>query len=358
MLMLSGLLCSVSPVAMAQESELKVVDEVIAQVNEDVILLSMVKRESKQRVEALKQGGMPEQQAIEEVATHQAQLIATMINEQLLLQRGKELDLASEVEAEVNRRMLQIANEQGINSIEKLYQAMRDSKLEPEDIRRTMRTEMMKQAVLESEVDRRVYLSFSAADVKKYFDTHPDKFKKPESVKLSEIYITTTGKDEAAVKAKVLEIIAQVRAGSDFGALAAANSEREKNGKRSAPEDKGYVGEFDVPNLREDLVAAIKNVQPGGVSEPIRIGEGYQILRVDARTPGGATPTFNDNRVRGMMLMERQAKEREDYLQNLRNEAFIKVSEAHRASVEPLLKLKPATAAKSANKDEEKKKKN
>jgi parvulin-like peptidyl-prolyl isomerase len=304
------------------------------------------------------QNGMTEQKAREEVAKRGPELVATLINERLLLQRGKELDLSSEIEAEVNRRMLQIANEQGINSIEKLYQAMRESKLEPEDIRRTMRTEMMKQAVLESEVDRRVYLSFSAAEVKKYFDTHPDKFKKPESVKLSEIYITTTGKDEAAVKAKVLEIIAQARAGSDFGALAAANSEREKNGKRSAPEDKGVVGEFDVPNLREDLVAAIKNVPAGGVTEPIRIGEGYQILRVDARTPGGSTPTFNDNRVRGMMLMERQAKEREDYLQNLRNEAFIKISESHRAAVEPLLKLKPATAAKSGDKDEEKKKKN
>ena len=342
----------------AQEGEMTVIDEVIVQVNDDVITLSMLKRETEERIKALMQNGMTEQKAREEVAKRGPELIATLINERLLLQRGKELDLATEIEAEVNRRMLQIANEQGITSIEKLYQAMRDSKLEPEDIRRTMRTEMMKQAVLESEVDRRVYLGFSAADVKKYFDTNPDKFKKPESVKLSEIYITTTGKDEAAVKAKVLEIIAQARAGSDFGALAAANSEREKNGKRSAPEDKGYVGEFDVPNLREDLVAAIKNVQAGDVSEPIRIGEGYQILRVDARTPGGSTPTFNDNRVRGMMLMERQAKEREDYLQNLRNEAFIKVSESHRASVEPLLKLKPATAAKSSGKDEEKKKKN
>ena len=216
----------------AQEGEMTVIDEVIVQVNDDVITLSMLKRETEERIKALMQNGMTEQKAREEVAKRGPELIATLINERLLLQRGKELDLATEIEAEVNRRMLQIANEQGITSIEKLYQAMRDSKLEPEDIRRTMRTEMMKQAVLESEVDRRVYLGFSAADVKKYFDTNPDKFKKPESVKLSEIYITTTGKDEAAVKAKVLEIIAQARAGSDFGALAAANSEREK--KRQA----------------------------------------------------------------------------------------------------------------------------
>ena len=346
-----------APSVLAQEGETTVVDEVIVQVNDDVITLSELKRETEDRVRSLMQNGMTEQKAREETAKHGAELIALLINEKLLLQKGKELDLSGEIEAEVNRRMLSIANEQGITSIEKLYAAMRESKLDPDEIRRTMRNEMMKQAVLQSEVDRRVYLSFSAAELKKYFEANPDKFKKPESVKLSEIYLRTEGKDDAAVKAKAVEIIAQLRAGNDFGTIAAANSEREKNGKRSAPEDKGYVGEFDVPQLREDLVAAIKNVPAGGVTEPIRVGEGYQILRVDRRTPGGSTPTFNDNRVREVMLMERQPKEREDYLQNLRNEAFIKISEHHRASVEPLLKLKPPTAAKSADKDDEKKNK-
>lgn len=338
----------------AQEGESTVVDEVIAQINDDVITLSQLKRETRERIEALKQQGMTEQQATDEVNKKQAQLIATLINEKLLLQKGKELDLAGEIEAEVNRRLLQIANEQGINSIEKLYQAMRDSKLDPEEIRRTMRNEMMKQAVFQSEVDRRIYLGFSNDEVKKYYDSHQDKFRKPESVKLSEIYLLTAGKDEAAVKARALELITQIRAGADFGAVAAANSEREKNGQRTAPQDKGYVGEFDVPNLREDLVAALKPVQAGGVTEPIRTPEGFQILRVDARTPAGSTPSFNDNRVREAMLMEIQAQEREKYLQTLRNEAFIKITDSYRASVDPLLKL-PAPVAKGADKDDKKK---
>jgi len=41
---------------LAQEGELQVVDEVIAQINDDVITLSMLKRESKERIETLKQG--------------------------------------------------------------------------------------------------------------------------------------------------------------------------------------------------------------------------------------------------------------------------------------------------------------
>ena len=343
--------------AFAQEGEMTVVDEVIAQVNDDVITLSMLKRATKDSIEALKQRGRSEQQAQEEAAKRQAELIATLINEKLLLQRGKELELANDIEAEVNRRLLGIAAEQGITSIEKLYEAMRQSGLNPDDVRRTMRTEMMKQAVLQQEVDRRVYLGFSTDEVKKYYDAHPDKFRKPESIKLSEIWLSTVGKDEAAVKARALELIAQIRAGADFGALAAANSEREKNGQRTATQDKGYVGEFDVPNLRDDLLNSLKDVKPGGVTEPIRLGDGYQIIRVDARTPGGATPTFNDSRVREAMLMERQEKERETYLQELRNEAFIKVTEAYRAGVDPLLKIQAPVAAKGEGKDDKKKSK-
>jgi peptidyl-prolyl cis-trans isomerase SurA len=341
----------------AQEGAMQVIDEVIVQVNDDVITLSMLKRETKERIEALKQSGMTEQQANDEVTKKQSELIATLINERLLLQRGKELDMASEIEAEVNRRMLQIAQEQGITTIEKLHQAMAQSGLNPEDVRRTMRAEMMKQAVLQQEVDRRVYLGFTSDEVKKYYEAHQDKFRKPESIKLSEIYLLATGKDEASVKARAQELVTQIRAGADFGALAAANSEREKNGQRTAPQDKGVVGDFDVPNLREDLVKALKDVPVGAVTDPLKTNEGYQILRVDGRTPAGSTPVFNDNRVREMMLGERQSKEREAYLQNLRNEAFIKITDNYRAGVEPLLKISSPSAAKGAEKDDKKKSK-
>src|SRR2546421_9749888 len=150
--LLAAFVVSPSP-ARAQEGEPVVVDEVIAQVNDGVVTLSQLKREMKERVETLKQNGMTEQQANSEVEKHKPELIATLVNEQLLLQRGKELDLTERVEAEVNKRMLEVAKENKIPSIEKLDEAMRQSGVDPASTRQTMRTEMMKQAVLESEVD-------------------------------------------------------------------------------------------------------------------------------------------------------------------------------------------------------------
>lgn len=356
---LAILISSVTPVV-AQEGEMQVVDEVVAQVNDDVLTLSRLKREAKERVESLTHSGVPAEQAQDQVSKKQAELIATLINETLLMQRGKELDLANDVEAEVNRRMLEVAKEQGIDTMEKLDAAMRASGVDPAATRQTLRTEIMKQAVVQQEVDRRIFLGLTMDEVKTYFAANQDKFRKPENVTLSEIFLSSAGKNEAEVKARANALVAQLRAGEDFGALATTNSEREVNGVRIAQQNKGKVGTFEVPNLREDISNAVKNVKVGGVSEPLRSNDGYQILRVDERTAASSTSTFNENRVREAITMERTEKAREEYLQGLRNDAYIKVSDNYKAAVLPLLKIKEEVIAESGLNDpkpEEKKKK-
>lgn len=333
----------------AQESEMQVVDEVIAQINDDVITLSMLKRESKERIDALKQSGVSEQEAAAEVAKRQPELIATLVNEALLIQKGKELDLSNEAEAEVNRRMLEVAKEQGITTIEKLEAAMRETGVDPAATRQTLRVEIMKQAVIQQEVDRKIFFGLTTEELKKYFQEHQEKFRKPENVTISEIFLSSAGKNEAEVKARALELVTQLRAGADFAKVAAANSEREVNGVRTAPQNGGKVGAFEVPNLREDIANSIKNVRMGGVSDPLRSNDGsYQIIRVDERIPASSTATFNENQVREAITIERSEKQREEYLQSLRNEAYIKISDNYRAAVAPILKLAPEKTAENS----------
>jgi peptidyl-prolyl cis-trans isomerase SurA len=342
--------------AFGQEGEAQVIDQVVAQVNNDVITLSRVRREMKEAINARKSQGLTEQQATEEMTKRQPELIASLINEQLLLQKGKELDLTDDVEAEVNRRILEEGKRQGINTMTELEDAMRQSGLDPAEIRSTLRAEIMKSFVVQREVDAKIFYGLSQDELKKYYAAHTDKFRKPESVKLSEIFLSLAGKPESEVRARALQLIAQARGGANFGALAAANSEREDRGTRIAPQTQGVVGTFEVPNLREDIANAIKNVKAGSVAEPIRTNEGYQILRVDERTPG-SDPVYTENRVREAITMERSEKDRTEYLQGLRNDAYIKIAEEYRAAVEPLLKIapKPATASTTNSKSENKK---
>lgn len=344
---------SVFSTAVAQEGEPVVVDEVIAQVNDGIITLSQLKREMRERAEQLKSNGMTEAQAKAEVEKRKAELIATLINEQLLLQKGKELDFTQRVEDEVNKRMLAVAKENNITSMDKLCQAMADAGMRCEETRQTMRIEIMKQAVLESEVDSKVFFGFSSDEVRKYFEAHKDKFIKPETVELSEIFLGLAGKQEAEVKARAAQLVTQIRGGADFCTLAAAYSERTgSNGQKQCK-----VGLFQVPDLRPDILGAIKNVKVGGVSEPLKSEEGYQLLKVDARTTGSNTPTFNENAVRGAMTDERLPKAREEYLQGLRNDGYVNIAATYKDAVTPLLKIVPPAAAtrKASKKDKNEK---
>ncbi|MDQ3821531.1 MAG: peptidylprolyl isomerase [Acidobacteriota bacterium] len=321
------ILCSGSS-ALAQEGgEPVVVDSVIAQVNSDIIMLSSLRREMKDAVDSFKRQGMPEDKANQEVTRRQGEIIANLVDELLLVQKGKELNLTDEVEKDVNAEMLRVMKDQGFKTIAEMEEAMRKEGIDPAEIRQTLRTQYMKNAVLSNEVDAKIYNSLTLDDLKKYYDAHKDKFRKPEVVKISEIFLSLAGKPEAEVRAKANQIVAQLRSGADFKTLAAANSERlDQAGNRVAVQNGGQVGTFSVPDLRAEFVNGLKNVPVGGVSDPIRMDEGFEILRVDERTPMGDVPSFNENKVREAITIERRDKGREAYMKTLRKDAYIKLA--------------------------------
>jgi peptidyl-prolyl cis-trans isomerase SurA len=330
----------------AQEGEPVVVDSVIAQVNGDVVMLSTLKREMKEAIESFKQQGVPEQKATEEVTRRQPELIASLVNELLLVQKGKELNLTEDVETEVNREMLRVMQGQGFKTISEMEEAMRREGIDPASIRATLRTQYMKNAVLSREVDAKIFFGPNTDELKRYYDQHRDKFRKPESVTLSEIFLSLAGKNEAEVRARANQLLAQLRGGADFGTIAASTSERiDPSGNRVAVQNKGVVGTVSLPDLKPEFVNAIKNVPVGGVTEIIRSDEGFQIIRVDARTPASDPKSFDENQVREAITIERREKERTEYMKNLRKDAYIRLAKEYEATVGPLLSTGAAPAA-------------
>lgn len=322
----------------AQEGEPVVVDSVIAQVNGDVVMLSTLKRETKEAIEAFKQQGIPEQKALEEVTRRQPELIASLVNELLLVQKGKELNMTEEVETEVNREMLRVMQSQGFKTIQEMEEAMRREGIDPASIRTTLRTQYMKNAVLSREVDAKIFFGANMDELRRYYDQHRDKFRKPEAVTLSEIFLSFAGKPEAEVRARATQLLKQLRDGADFGTIAAANSDRlDQSGNRIATQNKGVVGTVALPELKPEFVNALKNVPVGGLTEIIRSDEGLQILRVDGRTPASDPKAFEENQVREAITVERREKERTEYMKNLRKDAYIRLAKEYQATVGPLI---------------------
>jgi peptidyl-prolyl cis-trans isomerase SurA len=342
-----------APARAQEESAAVVLDEPVVQVNNDVIMLSRLKRENADFREVLtKQRGMTPEQADAEIVKRQPEIIFNLINEALLMQKGKDIPrLSEDVEAEVNREVLRVANQSGLKTLQELEEAMRREQLSLSEIKATLRAQFMRQAVLQREVDSKIYFGLTDQELHQYFDAHRDRF---AGVTISEIFLSLAGRSEADVKAKAQQIVAQARAGADFGELAAKYSEREdEKGARVAEKTKGqYLDENGKPRLylisdmQPAIAGAIKNLKAGQVSEPIKTDEGYMILRVNTREDA-----FNENFVRGAMTQERSEKEHENYLRGLRKEAYIKPADNYKEVIQPLLdkdkqEMKAADAAK------------
>src|ERR1035437_361748 len=110
--------------AYSQETQTRVVDEVVAQVNDGVITLSRVKREMKDIVDGEVQNGKKREDAQKMVDEKQGELIANLINEELLVQKAKDLGLDNEVDAAINLRMADLMKQYNLKTVEQLYAEM------------------------------------------------------------------------------------------------------------------------------------------------------------------------------------------------------------------------------------------
>lgn len=127
-------------------------------------------------------------------------------------------------------------------------------------------------------------------DPQKYYDAHKAEM---ETAKLSGIFIgftapgtpansgATNARTEDAAKQKAQDIEKKLAAGGDFAALARSESEHQTASKG------GDLGTVPINDPQIQIPAEIKNavakLQPGQVSEPIRINGAYLIIKLDAR---------------------------------------------------------------------------
>jgi hypothetical protein len=332
--------------AFAQESEAVVIDEVVAQVNDGVITLSRIKREMKNSVDSLVAQGKTPEAAKAEIEAKKGEIIASLINEELVMQKGKEIGVDAQVDIQINQRISQIMKEGNIKTLDALYQEMEKANVRPDEFRDNLRKQLTKDMVYQRDVDQRVYHGWSNAEIKAYYEANKAKFTKPETVTISDIFLGFAGRDPEAIRKKADQLIASLRAGGDFAKAAVENSD-----SPNVAQTKGVVGTFPVKELNENVSNVIKNVKAGEITK-LETEEGIEIIRVDARTNASAESVFSENAVRSAMTYEKIPEQRKTYLKDLRKEAYVKISESYRAMVMPHLPAveENKTAAKKTTK--------
>lgn len=317
----------------AQETQTKVVDEVIAQVNEGVITLSRIKRESKNIVDTYVQEGKTREEAQKLVDEKQGELIASLINEELLIQRAKELGLDNDIEASLNQRVTELMKQYNFKTVDALYAEMEKQGVDPKELRENWRKQAVRDRVLQREVQAKIYYAATGKDLKDYFEKNKGKFTKPETISISELFLGFAGRDEAAVREKAKQLHIQLKAGGDFAKLAKENGD-----PGVVTEGAGKAEKLIVSQLVEKIGVPLKGLKVGEVTAPIEIEQlGITILKVDEREQASSESVFDENSIRMAIVSEKMPTEQKKFMTKLRADSYIKISDTYRPIVSPIL---------------------
>jgi len=314
----------------AMDTKGTVLEEIVARVNDDVITRSDLDQ-SRQTLadDAHEQCPSCTDAEIQaKVKEQEPNLLRNLIDQSLLVQRAKDMDI--NVEADVVKRLDEIRQENHIDTIEDLETKIDESGMDFEDYKNNLRNQLLQQQVIRQEVSSRIMVD--QADVKKYYDEHQSEFQRPEQVVLREIFVSTEAKpataDAAAVPApdvdlmrkKAQTLLDRVRAGDDFTQLAIHFSDG------STAKQGGDLGTFERGQLAKDIEDQVFKLDRNQTAEVIQTKTGFLILQVVQRYEAGQQPLDRvEDEIMNKLFEAKLEPQLRDYLKQLRQDSFVEV---------------------------------
>jgi peptidyl-prolyl cis-trans isomerase SurA len=274
----------------------------------------------------------------QELAEQKHNLMRDLIDKELLLSKGKELNITGETE--LVKRLDEIRKQNHLDSMEALEKAAQEQGVSYEDFKQKIRDEIIIQEVTRQEVARRIQLT--KAEVDAYYRAHQSEFVQPESVHLDEILIPVASDDAAALEAaqaKAADVEAKLKAGANFEDLAKQDS---AGPTASTGGELGTYKRGQLPKVFEDATFGLK---AGETAAPIRTKQGLLILKVTQHTGGASDYATIEPQVEEAAFMSRMQPELRKYLTTLRSQAYLDLRPGYEDSGKSSSTIKPLFAA-------------
>ena len=247
------------------------------------------------------------------------ELMVGVVDEMLLVQRGKELGYKLGDE-QFNGILDNLKKENKIDNDEQFQAALKQEGMTVADLRRNVERRMLVQRVEQNEILGRI--AVSDVEAREYYDAHVAEFTKPSSVTLREIFVTVpegaTALQDTAAREKASQVRQRATAGENFEKLAVDMSDAPS--KANA----GLIGPLTVSELSPEVRKLVESLKPGQISDVIRAQRGYQLLKLETSTPP-ETMKFEDarNQISDRVFTDKRKEEYEKFLERLRGQAII-----------------------------------
>src|ERR1700761_1614456 len=272
-----------------------IVDEIIARVDDQIITRSDMEKAKQTSQEELKQRFPSDWQAKWDAA--QKDTLRDLIDQQLLLERGKDMGITGETD--VVKRLNELRQQMNLASMDDLEKEAKKQGVSFEDFKEQIRVGAVTQQVIGQEVGAKIHIT--SEDIQDWYNKHQKELEGPEEVALSEIMVSTqpSNVDEkdkqtaqlpedpakvAQAEAKANQLLDQLKKGAKFDDLAKKSSD----GPTAA--QGGALGSFKRGELAKDLEDKTFSLKAGENTGVIRTRQGFIILKVMAHREAGIPP--------------------------------------------------------------------
>lgn len=295
------------------------IDKVVAVVNDDVITLSQLQQEGKPLIQRMREE-LRGRLRPDQVQITQRQILDALILRRLQLQEAAKENIAVDQDR-VTAAIVRIKNQNAITSDAEFAEALRRQNLTLDDFK----TKIWEQLVVDTLLVRNVRTSVVVAEeeIIEYYQNHADQFRQPASVRMRHILIRLpehrSSESLAQARARAAQVLAQLKNGADFAAIAAQYSDG------AAAKEGGDLGAIRKGELHPALESVAFALEAGSISDIVETDAGLNIIKVEGRTGGDVPSPEVREQIHQILFNQKLPKRMNEYFEELKRKAYIEV---------------------------------
>jgi parvulin-like peptidyl-prolyl isomerase len=254
--------------APAGASERVLVEGILARVNERIVTVSEFTE--RVRTEVSQMSPAPTD---EELGQFAGMLLDEVVNELVLLERATEKRVQVDDQM-VDQALENLREENELQDDEAWAQALASSGITVDQLRDRYRRTMTLQRTVQAEIRP---VEVTEEELRRQYEAEKESYRVPAKVALEQVFLAMDA--DPATQRRAQAMVERVRAGADLKAEAIlAGAELQD------------LGAIPVDDCRPDLRAAIEPLPEGGVTDPLAVPGGLQVIRLIERIPPGYQP--------------------------------------------------------------------
>ncbi len=247
-----------------------VLEGILVRVNDNIVTISDFTK--RLQVELAQQPSAPTEEEIRQLTET---MLGEIVDELVLLERASEKHIEVS-EKMVDQALQNLREENNLLEDEAWAQAVESSGLTIDQLRDRYRRTILLQRAVQGEVRP---LEITEEELRRVYEQQIEQYGVPEKVELEQVFIAADGNDVNDALRRAQGMVARVRDGADLKAEAILAGSQLQN-----------LGAIPVADCRPELKAALAEIEDGGVTDPMVVPGGVQVILLVETIPAGYQP--------------------------------------------------------------------